>query len=307
MERSGKVDLKSLLERAFQSQPVTVAVAQAADSEVILAIKEAVEIGLASFILIGDEAEIDPLLNEAKLEHDGSKIQIIHQSTEIGCAQKAVEEVREGRAQILMKGNLQTKTLLQAVLNREKGLRTGKILSHVSAFEFPSLNRLLILTDAAMNVSPTLEQKVIIVQNAVEVAHSIGIEIPKVAPLAAVEVVNESMPASVDAALLSQMQTRGQISGCIIDGPLAFDIAISKEAALHKKINSPVAGEADILLVPSIEVGNALYKSFVYLAQAKVAGIICGAKSPIVLTSRADSAESKLYSLALAICSANKN
>ncbi|MEQ6387975.1 phosphate butyryltransferase [Bacillaceae bacterium S4-13-58] len=301
------MNLKSLLDRSFQSSPVTVAVAQAADSEVILAIKEAVKIGLASFILIGDEAELVPLLNNAKLDHKGPRIQILHQKTEAGCVQKAVEEVREGRAQILMKGNLQTKTLLQSVLNRENGLRNGKVLSHVSVFEFPTQNRLFLLTDAAMNVAPSLKDKTMIVQNAVEVARSIGIQLPKVAPLAAVEVVNESMPASVDAALLSQMQKRGQIADCIIDGPLAFDIAISKEAALHKKIESPVAGEADILLVPTIEVGNALYKSFVYLAQAKVAGIIYGAKSPIVLTSRADSAESKLYSLALAICSVNKN
>ncbi|MEQ6376503.1 phosphate butyryltransferase [Bacillaceae bacterium S4-13-56] len=301
------MNLKSLLDRSFQSSPVTVAVAQAADSEVILAIKEAVKIGLASFILIGDEAELVPLLNNAKLDHKGPRIQILHQKTEAGCVQKAVEEVREGRAQILMKGNLQTKTLLQSVLNRENGLRNGKVLSHVSVFEFPTQNRLFLLTDAAMNVAPSLKDKTMIVQNAVEVARSIGIQLPKVAPLAAVEVVNESMPASVDAALLSQMQKRGQIADCIIDGPLAFDIAISKEAALHKKIESPVAGEADILLVPTIEVGNALYKSFVYFAQAKVAGIIYGAKSPIVLTSRADSAESKLYSLALAICSVNKN
>ena len=161
-------------------------------------------------------------------------------------------------------------------------------------------------TDAAMNIAPDLEQKAQIIKNAVQVAHSIGIDVPKVAPLAAVEVVNAAMQATLDAAALTMMNKRGQITGCIIDGPLALDNAVSQIAAEHKGIRSEVAGEADILLVPAIEVGNVLYKSLIYFANAKVGAVISGAKAPIVLTSRADTAESKLYSLALALCSANK-
>lgn len=170
----------------------------------------------------------------------------------------------------------------------------------------PGYDRYTIVTDAAMNIAPDLEQKAQIIKNAVRVAHSIGIDMPKVAPLAAVEVVNPAMQATLDAAALTVMNQRGQISGCIVDGPLALDNAVSQLAAEHKGIKSDVAGKADILLVPAIEVGNVLYKSLVYFANAKVGAVISGAKAPIVLTSRADTAESKLYSLALALCSAEK-
>jgi phosphate butyryltransferase len=206
-----------------------------------------------------------------------------------------------------MKGNVPTAVLLKAVLNKEFGLRTGHVLSHVAAFEIPDYNRLIFVTDAAMNIAPDLNQKVQIVKNAVNVARSLGIECPKVAPLAAVEVVNPDMQATLDAAVLTQMNARGQIQNCQIDGPLALDNAVSAFAAEHKGIVSEVAGQADILLVPTIEVGNVLYKSLIYFAKAKVGAVIAGAKAPIVLTSRADSAESKLYSLAVAVCSANHN
>lgn len=202
-----------------------------------------------------------------------------------------------------MKGNVPTATILKEVLNKEYGLRTGSVLSHVAAFEVPDYDQLIFVTDAAMNVAPDLNQKVQIVQNSVQVARALGIEMPKVAPLAAVEVVNPTMQATVDAALLTQMNNRGQIKDCIVDGPLALDNAVSALAAEHKGIKSEVAGQADILFVPTIEVGNVLYKSLIYFAKAKVGAIIAGAKAPIVLTSRADSAESKLYSLALAVCS----
>lgn len=214
---------------------------------------------------------------------------------------EAVKSIRNGRAHILMKGNIPTKTLLQSVLNKEYGLRTSTVLSHVAVFEIPTQDRLILLTDAAMNIEPDLKQKSGIIQNAVQVAHQLNIEHPKAAALAPVEVVNEAIPSTIDAALLTQMATRNQIKGCEVEGPLAFDAAVSKVAARHKGLNSNVAGEADILLVPTLEVGNALYKSFVYFANAKVASIISGAKVPIVLTSRSDSSESKMYSLLLAL------
>ena len=206
-----------------------------------------------------------------------------------------------------MKGNLSTSLILKAVLNKEHGLRTGNVLSHVAVFDVPHYDRPILVTDAAMNITPSLEEKVQIIQNAVNVAHSIGIEMPKVAPIAAVEVVNPLMPATVEAALLTQMNRRGQIKGCVIDGPLALDNAINIEAAKQKGIQSEVAGQADILLVPAIETGNVLYKSLIYFAKAKVGAILAGAKAPVVLTSRADSSESKLYSLALAISVAQQN
>ena len=174
-------------------------------------------------------------------------------------------------------------------------------------FDVPHYDRPILVTDAAMNITPSLEEKVQIIQNAVNVAHSIGIEVPKVAPIAAVEIVNPLMPATVEAALLTQMNRRGQIKGCVIDGPLALDNAINIEAAKQKGIQSEVAGQADILLVPAIETGNVLYKSLIYFAKAKVGAILAGAKAPVVLTSRADSSESKLYSLALAISVAQQN
>lgn len=200
-----------------------------------------------------------------------------------------------------MKGYIPTKDVLQAVLDKEYGLRSGKILSHVALFEVPNQKKLVFLTDAAMNISPDIKQKVAIINNAVNVAHSIGLELPKVAAVTPVEMVNPDIPSTVDAALLTQMQRRGQIQGCLVDGPLAFDNAVSVKAAKQKQVSSDVAGQADILLASSIEAGNVLYKSFVYYAKAKVAAIISGAKAPIILTSRADSAESKLYSLSLAI------
>ena len=205
-----------------------------------------------------------------------------------------------------MKGNLPTAVILKAVLNGEYGLRTGKVLSHVAVFEVPNYDRLLFVTDAAMNIAPDLAAKVQIVKNAVATAHACGIERPIVAPLAAVESVNPSMIPTTDAASLVVMNMRGQIDGCIIDGPLALDNAVSVSAAKQKGLTGETAGKADVLVVPNIEAGNILYKSLMYFAQAKVGAIIQGATAPIVLTSRADSAESKVYSLALAILSTEK-
>jgi phosphate butyryltransferase len=295
------MNLENLLEKAAQLENKTVAVASAEDSEVLESVIEASERRLAEFILFGNKEIIELMLQERNA--DVKKFQIKHARSVEQASEFAVKAVFQNEADVLMKGNVPTAVILKAVLNKEYGLRTGKILSHVAVFEVPGYERYTIVTDAAMNIAPDLEQKKQILANSVMVARKIGIDVPKVAPLAAVEVINPSMQATLDAAALSQMNKRGQIKHCIVDGPLALDNAVSFEAAEHKGIVSEVAGHADILLVPTIEVGNVLYKSLIYFAHAKVGAIIAGAKAPIVLTSRADSAESKLYSLALAICS----
>lgn len=299
--------LDTLVENATRFDGKVVAVAAAEDEEVIEAIQLALKNKLASFHLFGNETEIKSLLTKHGIEKD-DQITIHHANTKERAAELAVKSVSSRDSDILMKGNIPTSTILKAVLNKEYGLRTGSVLSHVAAFEIPGYEKLIFVTDAAMNIAPDVTEKAQIVQNAVNVANSIGVSTPKVAPLAAVEVVNPNMQATLDAAILSQMQSRGQIRDCIVDGPLALDNAVSLEAAHHKGISGEVAGQADILLVPTIEVGNVLYKSLIYFARAKVGAMIAGAKAPIVLTSRADSAESKLYSLALAVCSvSNKN
>ncbi|AIM15547.1 MULTISPECIES: phosphate butyryltransferase [Neobacillus] len=296
--------LDSLIEKATHIGPKTVAVAAAEDSEVIEAVLDALDRNLANFILYGNEEEIRTIIRlKAREEENGNdRLKIVHTNSKAESAEQAVKAVSNKEANVLMKGNISTSVILKAVLNKEYGLRTGNVLSHTAVFEVPGFERFVIVTDAAMNIAPDLEQKTQIINNAVQLAKSIGIDLPKVAPIAAVEVVNPSMQATLDAAALTVMNKRGQISGCIIDGPLALDNAVSVLAAEHKGIHSEVAGKADILLVPAIEVGNVLYKSLIYFANAKVGAVISGAKAPIVLTSRADSAESKLYSLALALC-----
>jgi phosphate butyryltransferase len=300
--------LESLIDKATQLEGNTVAVAVAEDEEVLEAVIEALNLNLADFILFGDKEKINTILNVNHLDSKkgSKKLSVIHADSNALAAELAVRAVSNKEATVLMKGNIPTSVLLKAVLNKEFGLRTGNVLSHVAVFEVPDFDRFTIVTDAGMNIAPDLEQKAQIVKNAATLARAIGIEYPKVAPIAAVEVVNPVMQATVDAAALSMMNKRGQITGCIVDGPLALDNAVSALAAEHKGIHSEVAGRADILLVPTIEVGNVLYKSLIYFAKAKVGAVIAGAKAPIVLTSRADSAESKLYSLALAICSVTK-
>ncbi|WP_394579843.1 phosphate butyryltransferase [Cytobacillus firmus] len=297
--------LDSLLTKATQYGEKTVAVAAAEDEEVLEAVSEAIKLNLASFLLFGDEEKIRKILDEKHSEAaESPKVKIVHAESSAHAAELSVRAVKEQKANVLMKGNIPTAGILKAVLNKEFGLRTGNVLSHVAVFEVPGFERFTIVTDAAMNIAPDLNQKAQILKNAVYIAKSIGIEKPLAAPIAAVEAVNPAMQATLDAAALTLMNQRGQIKDCIVDGPLALDNAICFEAAEHKGIKSKVAGQADILLVPTIEVGNALYKSLVYFAKAKVGAVIAGAKAPIVLTSRADSAESKVYSLALAICSA---
>ncbi|CAM3798798.1 phosphate butyryltransferase [Mesobacillus zeae] len=297
--------LESLIEKATQMRKKKVAVAAAEDAEVLEAAASAAEKGMAEFQLYGDESEISRILKENHPElSEGNRMKIIHTDTKAKAAEEAVKAVRSKEAEVLMKGNIPTAALLKAVLNKEYGLRTGNVLSHAAVFEVPGFDRLIIVTDAAMNINPDLQQKAQIIQNTVGVAKAAGISNPKVAPLAAVEVINPAMQATLDAAALTQMNRRGQIKGCIVDGPLALDNAVSALAAEHKGVEGDVAGAADILLVPDIEAGNILYKSLMYFAGAKVGAVIAGASAPIVLTSRADSAESKVTSLALALCSA---
>ncbi|WP_420490686.1 phosphate butyryltransferase [Neobacillus drentensis] len=297
--------LDSLIDKAAQVSLNTVAVAAAEDIEVIEAVLAALDRNLANFILFGDEEKINSIIELKKHQNiSDHHLKVVNADSNAAAAELAVKAVFNKKANVLMKGNIPTNIFLKAVLNKEYGLRTGNVLSHIAAFEVPGFNRFTIVTDAAMNIAPDLEQKAQIINNAVSLARSIGIEMPKVAPIAAVEVINPAMQATLDAAALTVMNKRGQISGCIVDGPLGLDNAVSTLAAEHKGIHNDVAGNADILLVPTIEVGNVLYKSLIYFANAKVGAVIAGAKAPIVLTSRADSAESKLYSLALALCCA---
>jgi phosphate butyryltransferase len=276
-----------------------VAVAAAEDDHVLEAIHNARLEGMIHPLLFGDEGKIRAVCAEMGI--DSAKLEITHASSNAEASELAVKAVREGRADIVMKGLVDTATILRAVLNKEWGLRTGKLLSHILVFDSPGrFERLFLMSDGAMNIEPDLKAKIEIVQNAVSVAHAIGLEKPKVAMLAAIEVVNPDMSTAVDDAIISKMGDRGQIKGAVIDGPLALDNAVSPEAAEIKGIVSPVAGHADVLIVDNIDVGNVFYKTLVYFAGAHVAGTIMGAAAPMILTSRADSGETKFNSIALA-------
>jgi phosphate butyryltransferase len=292
--------LSALIQAAKSGKKSRIAVAGAADLPVLEAVRAATEAGIVQPLLVGDRRGIEEMA--AEIGMDVSKTEIIDIADPAGAAAKAVSLVREDAAQILMKGFVATEVLLRAVLNKENGLPTGKLLSHAGIFESPHYPKLFCVTDAAMNIAPTLEEKAVILHNAVSLFHKLGEENPKVAVVAAVETVNPKMEPTIHAAMLAQMNRRGQIRGCLVDGPLALDNAVSEEAAAHKNIAGEVAGHADIILVPDIEAGNVLYKSLVFLGGALTAGIVIGAKAPIVLTSRADSQQSKLYSIALAAC-----
>lgn len=289
--------LEQLLEMAKEKEKKTLAVAVAQDKEVLEAVVDAVRLQIVNAILVGDKEKIQKIAKENNL--DLSNMEIIDEPNLGKAAAKAVEQVVIGRAHYIMKGMLNTADILRAVLNKECGLRGPGLLSHVMIYEVPTYHKLIFLTDGGMVPYPELKDKIGIIENAVKVTSSLGIVNPKVAPLCAVEVVRPEMQATVDAALLTTMNRRGQIKGCIIDGPLALDNAVSVEAAKHKGIESEVAGDADVFLVPNIEAGNLLGKSLAYFANGESAGVIMGAKCPVVLVSRADSARAKLYSIAL--------
>jgi len=289
-----------LREEAIKCEQKTIAVAVAGDLDVLEAVKESLELGISEFILVGDEGKINEISKEIGL--DLEKVTIINETNDAKACELAVKEVSQGEADLLMKGLVSTSVILRAVLNKEYGLRTGKLLSHVAVLEAKEYNKLILMTDGGMVINPDIYQKVQLIENATKVAKNLlQIDLPKVAPLCAVEKVNPEMQATVDAAILTAMNRRGQIKDCIIDGPLNLNGAVSKEAAKHIGLDSPVAGDADIYLVPYIEVGNVMYKSMVYFAKARCAGIVVGAKVPIVLTSRADSHDAKVNSIASAV------
>jgi phosphate butyryltransferase len=276
-----------------------IAVAAAHEQSALEAVVDAAAHGLAEPILIGDVAAMQRLAGTMAVDLSGFRM--IDEPDFAASAAQAVALVRAGEADMLMKGLLDTAILLKAVLNKESGLNIGRLTSHVAVLAVPTYHKLLIITDAAINIAPDLAGKLDIIANAVQLARAIGIDNPKVAMLAAVEKVNpEKMPCTADAAILTQMNRRGQIKGCIVDGPLALDNAISVESARIKGIVSDVAGDADILVAPDIEAGNILYKCLLDLGQACGAGIVVGAAKPLILTSRADSAQTKLASIALA-------
>lgn len=280
-----------------------VAVACADSGSVLEACMLAARASVAKPILVGDKAKILTKAERRNLDLTGCELVDIADAP--AAASHAVALVAKGEADIVMKGHLHTDDFLRAVLQREDGLRTGKLLSHVFLLEAKHLNKLIMVTDGAMNIAPDFEKKAVIARNAIALARLFGIDQPHVACLAAVELVNPSMQATQDAAILSLMSHRGQFEHGVVEGPFALDNAISELAAQIKGIQNPVAGRADILLCPNIEVGNVLAKSFVYLAQGRLAGVIVGAKAPVVLTSRADTAESKLLSIATAVYMAN--
>jgi phosphate acetyltransferase len=274
------------------------AVAHPCDESSLLGAAEAAKLGIIAPILVGPRQRIKAAAEAAKVDISGFEIVDAEHSHD--SAAKAVALVREGRAMMLMKGSLSTDELLGAVVKRDGGLRTERRLSHCFILDVPNHANVLIITDAAINILPTLAEKVDIVQNAIDLAHALKIEQPRVAILSAMEKVNPDLPSTVEAAALCKMADRGQINGGLLDGPLALDNAISPEAARIKKITGPVAGNADILVVPDLEAGNMLAKSLAFLVGAESAGIVLGARVPITLTSRADSVRSRLASCAVA-------
>jgi phosphate acetyltransferase len=259
---------------------------------------EAAQAGMIRPLLVGPEQELSVIA--ASLGLDLGSYELIPAETEEDAAEKSVELCHSGRSSALMKGSLHTDLLMRAALQKEGGLRTSRRFSHVFVLEAPLYERALFITDAAINIYPTLEEKVDIVQNAIDLAHVLGVAEPRVAILSAVETVSPKIVSTIDAAALCKMADRGQIVGAILDGPLAFDTAVNAEAARVKNLKSPVGGEADILLVPDLESGNMLAKQLEYLGGARLAGIVLGAKVPIILTSRADSSESRVASCAIA-------
>lgn len=294
--------MDDVLALAKSRGPVGLAVAVADDHEVLQAVKLAVDEGLVRPHLVGRSERMRSLAAEVGLDLSGAEL---YEETSVpAAAARAVALVREGKAGLLMKGQLQTADLMRAVLDKETGLRTGRILSHIAILDVPPHDHLYFMTDGGINIAPDLARKVEIVQNAIDACRALGYEQPKVACLAALEQVNPDMPATIDAALLAKMSDRGQIKGGIVDGPFGLDNAVSAESARIKGVRSPVAGAADILMVPDIEAGNILYKTLAFMAPTgfRQAGIVVGAKVPVVLLSRSDSHDAKLNSIAFGIC-----
>jgi phosphate butyryltransferase len=292
-------NFKEIINFAKERGPKTISVACCQDKEVLMAVEMARKEKIANSILIGDIEKTKEIAKDIDL--DLNNYELIHIEDLSEASLKSVELVTQGKADMVMKGLVDTSIILKAVLDKDKGLRTDNVLSHVAVFDIESYNKLFFITDAAMNLAPELNVKKQIIENACKVAHSLDIKTPKVAVLCAKEKVNPKMKDTVDAKELEEMCNREEIKDCIVGGPFALDNAVSIEAANHKGITHPVAGQADILLAPDIEAGNILYKSLVFFSKSKNAGVIVGAKAPIILTSRADSEETKLNSIALGV------
>jgi len=303
MEKTGTGKYEAMLERCRSLAAVTTAVAHPCDETSLAGAMEAAEKGLIVPILVGPEAKIREVANAHGIALGQTRI--VDTPHSHASAAKAVELVRQGEAELLMKGSLHSDELLAAVVSKDTGLRTSRRISHVFIMDVPTYHKVLLVTDAAINIAPTLEDKADICQNAIDLGITLGLRRPKVAILAAVETVNSKMQATLDAAALCKMADRGQIKGGLLDGPLAFDNAISAEAAAIKGIESKVAGEPDILLVPDLEAGNMLAKQLTFLANADSAGIVLGARVPIILTSRADSVRSRIASCGVAMLAAH--
>ena len=288
-----------LLAKVSQCSKKTVAVACAQDDAVLEAVKAAKERGIADAILVGNEAEIKTIARTLKMHIN--KYKIINVEDPVEAARTAVKLVHDGEADMYMKGLIDTKTFLKSVLDKEVGLRTDKTLSHVCVFEIKGVDHLLFLSDVAFVPYPDLATKANIIKNTVEIAHACGVECPKVAPIAAVEVVNPKMPCTVEAEELTKMNENGEITGCIVDGPLSLDLAIEPQAAFHKgTTDRKIVGDADVLLFPDIHAGNITYKCLVHTAECKNGNILTGTSAPVILTSRSDEFEVKVNSIALA-------
>jgi len=300
---TGTGKYEALLEKCQKLEPIATAVAHPCEATALAGAVEAAEKGLIVPLLIGPRSKIELAADSAGI--DLRYFQIVDAPHSHASAAKAVEFLRAGKAELLMKGSLHTDELMGAVVSREGGLRTARRISHVFVMDVPTYHKVLIVTDGAINIAPTLEDKVDICQNAIDLAISLGREKPKVAILAAVETVTSKMPATIDAAAMCKMAERGQITGALLDGPLAFDNAISKEAARTKGIHSEVAGDPDIVLAPDLEAGNILAKQLSFLAHADSAGLVLGARVPIILTSRADTVRSRIASCAVAMLAAH--
>lgn len=290
--------LNDLVSIAKGKETRRLAVAAAADRPVLEAVKNACHEGIIVPVLVGNKDEIEKICKE--IDFDLTGIEIYEENNPAVSSIKAVALIKEGKADILMKGLVSTAPLLKAVLDKEKGLTKGSTLSHFALVESPYYHKLIGITDAAMNIAPEFGEKINIINNSVEVFHRLGIKNPKVAIVGPLEVVNPKIESTTHAAMLNVMNRRGQIQGCIVDGPFAIDNAVSKEAAEHKGIVSDVAGDADILVAPDLNSGNILYKTLMFMGGSTSAAVIMGAKVPIVLTSRADTEKSKMMSIALA-------
>lgn len=291
---------EKLIEKVKAGPPQTISVAVAQDEDVLSSVCMAYDRGIISgAYLCGDRGEIEAVASKAGL--DISPFGIVDIADKAEACQEAIRLVSSGSANLPMKGFVDTSVVLKALLNKEIGLRTGNLISHVGVMKVEGFDRLFLLSDSAMTIAPTLENKADIIKNAVKVAHALDIDDPKVAVLCAVEKENPAMPATVEAAALTKMNESGEISGCIVNGPLSLDNAVSEHAAAHKGVSNPVAGKADVLIVPNIEAGNILIKSMEYFARAEKGGVIMGAKKPLILTSRASSDTSKMNSIALGV------